>query len=104
MTEHTPATPLPFTHKVNGRLSAVLAEDGLVVMGSLVVPGLKKDAGNHAYFTHAANAYPKLVEALRELLAEWDVMHADEDQRSGITEETGGIVGARALLRELGEE
>ena len=63
-----PETPLPWT-----------TEDA-------ILPGTLQDA---AYIAHAANAYPKLVEALREVIA--GRYEADASR-------------ARALLRELGEE
>lgn len=48
---------------------------------------------NAAYIAHAANAYPKLVEALKNIAAnEWDANGATATGKS-----------VRALLREVGE-
>ena len=41
---------------------------------------------------------PALLAALRELVAEWDTDHADEDHRTGYTLDTGGIAMARAAI------
>lgn len=80
MTKHTPATPLPW-----------LADD-LPVHASLNKPRLRQ---NRAYAAHAANSYPKLVEALRHLehVASTRDRQAIED----------ALITARDLLRELGE-
>ena len=40
------------------------------------------------------NAAFALLAALEELVAEWDTTHADEDQRSGYTPLTGGMIMA----------
>lgn len=48
-------------------------------------------------------AAPDLLAALSELVAEWDVRHADEDHRTGYTLDTGGISQARiAIARATG--
>ena len=74
-TNHTPATPLPWLN---------------------LSPGVGPRAKDVAYRIHAANAYPKLVEALRDC-AEWLCeAHQGSDQW-----ERGHA--ARALLSELGE-
>ena len=43
-------------------------------------------------------AAPELLEALQELVAEWDARHAAEDHRSGYTLDTAGIAMARAAI------
>lgn len=43
-------------------------------------------------------AAPDLLAALREIVAEWDTQHADEDHRTGYTLDTGGIAQARAAI------
>lgn len=53
---------------------------------------------NAAYIAHAANAYPKLVEALRVAIKEADGWF--DDSRGGPCED---VDSCRALLRELGE-
>ena len=91
-----PATPLPWSiataaHHV--QLSAVSSGSAL---RTVEVLGFDRDANEKdtAYLAHAANAYPKLVEALRQAIA------ADPSQAKG----DGHLSPAVALLRELGEE
>jgi hypothetical protein len=96
--KHTPATPLPFTlrsHEVSKP-----GGDGTYHVNATYT--ILKDGAPLGFTEHCAavarlNAYPKLVEALRDLyrpLAKgWKV--DDMDAR---------IEAARALLRELGEE
>ena len=43
-------------------------------------------------------AAPDLLDALMEIVAEWDTRHADEDHRTGYTLDTGGIAQARAVI------
>ena len=40
----------------------------------------------------------ELIDALSELVAEWDNAHQHEDHRTGYTADTGGIETARLLL------
>ena len=89
-TKHKPATPLPYAHKSGheGKTSAIVSATGFVVAGSLVARALQRDADNHAYIAHAANAYPKLVDFVRTLTT--------DKHQTGAAAET--------LLRELGEE
>lgn len=77
MTAKKPATALPWSRK-DGHYHHVRTED-------------------IDYFIHAANAYPKLVEALRTLT---DSL-AWEERRSGTT--YSGADTAHLLLRSLGE-
>lgn len=97
-TKHQPATPLPWTqpNRTSMKLHPV---DGGGRHG-FVVATQKQDA---AYITHAANAYPKLVEALRDAI----LRHQDMKHRLGgeIASSFERANDARiALLRELGEE
>src|SRR3990167_11495800 len=94
MTKHTPATPLPWsnpiTHGVSGRIDPVcVADRGL-------------DA---TYIAHAANAYPKLVEALRTLQTRINACELGpvHDGRAIADEMESECETSRALLRELGE-
>lgn len=84
--KHQPATPLPFSTKDD---DIIYGADG-------------SDAGapevsdqNLAYVIHAANAYPKLVEALRKLVRQ---AMPDPDKA------TGAHIAAASLLGDLGEE
>ena len=43
-------------------------------------------------------AAPELLAALREVVGEWDEAHADEDNRTGFTPDTGGIAFARIII------
>ena len=65
------------------------------------------DAGRAAYIAHAANAYPKLVEAVNDLAATVkDLLDCDTSSESAASEhaEAKRIVREKlALLRELGE-
>jgi hypothetical protein len=79
---HTPATPLPW--KV---VDASVFSGKAKVCIAVEYP----NGDSAAYIAHAANAYPKLVEALREELFNFgDRVKAHERHR--------------ALLRSLGEE
>jgi hypothetical protein len=94
MTKHTPATPLPFTlrsHEVSKP-----GGDGTYHVNATYT--ILKDGAPLGFTEHCAavarlNAYPKLVEALRAVLA-----------KDGHGLRTTGELPARALLRELGEE
>jgi hypothetical protein len=126
MTKHTPATPLPWhvapvqtgrfpaypiAAKPSGKLSQV-ASVPIMARG-----GSDKDA---AYIAHAANAYPKLVEALRAAATVSDTLHhlamnghllnIKEGSRlvEALLDEVPAMYerarNADALLRSLGEE
>ena len=41
---------------------------------------------------------PALLEALQELVAEWDAQHADQDHRTGYTLDTYGVQLARSAI------
>ena len=90
-----PATPLPWEHDSdtpsrNGSPRAmVFPVDDDIDNPTVVAGGIKPE--NAAYLTHAANAYPKLVQALRPMI----------EGTAFITD--AQVETARALLRELGE-
>ena len=87
--KHQPATPLPWGSEID----AMIAKCDAAVLKSEYRKATDEIAGfvqgHRDYIVHAANAYPKLVEALRYILAHPD----DKAQRER---------GAN-LLRELGE-
>ena len=113
---HKPATALPWT--------AVKSDRGMLVMsGSHVLTGTGRPRSSHwatdaAYIVHAANAYPRLVEALETVLAHIpeSVLRKQEivcKYPDGALVEAGTkeypcfqaeVTKVRALLRELGEE
>jgi len=80
MTKHTPATPLPWTWRT---------PTGVTGMTDL------------QYAAHAANAYPKLVEALRGLMEQY----VGDRSRENVIGPAGlAADNARSLLKSLGEE
>lgn len=86
-TTHKPATPLPFIASVDN-----ISRDNLLLLRGMC--GNASDGvQNAAYIAHAANAYPKLVAALRRIDA----------TISGSQAQAVQIGNAIALLRELGE-
>lgn len=103
-TKHKPATPLPWDtagivpqfHIVGGNPQELIAD---CTVGR---DRPKADYANADYLAHAANAYPKLVDALRYFAknmdpnGEWVAQSADKRAKA--------FDDARALLRELGEE
>lgn len=80
---HKPATPLPWDFAITERGPIVVDSEGDPV------PAHSDTA---AYSAHAANAYPRLVEALRALY--------DDANGSGWS----SAAAANSLLRELGED
>jgi len=77
--KNRPASPLPWdveqpAHQESKRIVSVLDEE--------TVAGIVREAEDAAYIVHTANAYPKLVQALKN---------------------SPGTAEAHALLRELGE-
>jgi hypothetical protein len=85
MTTKNPATPLPWAATAYGLYGPARPEDGRIADFMRT-----KDA---AYARHAANAYPKLVEALRNLREAADAGSWKERRKDE----------ADALLRELEE-
>ena len=90
-TKHTPATPLPWRVSP-ARPAEVQQQSGTYSIGLMGMDG----AANAAYIAHAANAYPRLVDALRGLIALDVVLGREFYDRQTVAD-------ARALLRELGE-
>lgn len=106
-TKHKPATPLPWHLGVKQAERIIYTQDGWAVANATVYHG-HEDAEdckrNAAYIAHAANAYPRLVEALRKLEAE-----ANKVRVNMVNVKEGRALGesvndAAALLRELGED
>jgi hypothetical protein len=83
-----PATPLPWTFRESGPTK-------YGVLGSVHIPRERSVMSNNrddaAYIVHAANSYPRLVEALKECVKPANPDHAQ------------ACIDARALLRSLGE-
>lgn len=109
-TKHTPATPLPWrvieergnrpAIYVNGPLRADRTADlnSRSIAKLYNLTGWQADA---AYIAHAANAYPKLVEALLECV---DAIEAADQPKSDLPEwQRERVSNALALLRDLGE-
>ena len=107
--KHTPATQLPWkAHSANKASnfgsyeSHIRTESGLPMIAK--ARGGNDDTAeaakqNAAYIAHSANAYPKLVDALRNMTHGFRVTGGP----SGSSEHAA-FVGAEYLLRELGEE
>lgn len=102
-TNHQPATALPWHLGVKQAEQIVYDSTGWAVANATVYHGNAERAEtvqNARYVAHAANAYPKLVEALRELRASCPAP-------KGIRQDFSYILRrevADKLLRELGEE
>ena len=88
-----PATPLPWTFRESGPTA-------YGVLGSVHIPRERSAKHNTrddaAYIVHAANSYPRLVEALDAIL-NLDAKPMDHSLKEKI------VLDARALLRSLGE-
>jgi hypothetical protein len=97
MTKHTPATPLPFSVDVSPFKIYVHGNAGPrnICESPRLDEHSRQDA---AYIAHAANAYSKLVEALRLAANGLDTTGQTTKQSNDARNH------ARALLRELGEE
>jgi hypothetical protein len=96
--KHSPATSLPWKLKQDkaAPYSGIYTETGKQITHE---NGATSDE-NAAYIVHAANAYPKLVEALRETLRDRLTQANLHQLPPGIR---ARLESARALLRELGE-
>lgn len=113
MTKHKPTTPLPWrVCRMEGgrRLALVNSMGGLITYFDTI------GEDRAAYIAHAANAYPKLVQALRETSAR--LRGAAHDARQGVSQRSGNpievyseraeewereAIAADALLSDLGE-
>ena len=110
MTKHTPATPLPWNICSNGKAAknhAFGEANCPTVVGEVYgrgypigrgsSPGSLRDA---AYIAHAANAYPKLVEALRLIYTQ---TYTDADGPELRAQNESNHSRAATILRDLGE-
>ena len=89
--KHSPATSLPWSFAPASDYTGSECNIDAHTRGYIAMSGQRGDEtaeSNSRYLVHAANAYPKLVEALRELVAPSSPNASDR---------------ARALLRELEE-
>ncbi len=95
MTAHKPATPLPWAAQPIG----VAGKNNDIPISS-IEPNVTDatHAQDAAYIAHACNAYPRLVEALRQALD--FIADRSDDLDEG---EQHAVGSADALLRELGE-
>jgi hypothetical protein len=92
--KHSPATSLPWAEPVNYGASK------FEIQGQNSRLATIDKLPDAAYIVHAANAYPKLVEALRETLRDRLTQANLHQLPPGIR---ARLEAARALLRELGE-
>lgn len=93
--KHKPETPLPWAADVNNpNWNGDIDSHGTAVR-SVSVARAKRDQDT-AYITHAANAYPKLVEALKRA-QQREYNSFEPDNQSNVYKEHA------ALLTELGE-
>ena len=94
-----PATPLPWTvGKYEFEGDSIKGADGETSFCQMrYYPWVEQ--GDFPYIVHSANAYPKLVEALRELMLRCDGAEGVRADGSNIQTHN-----AHGLLRELGEE
>lgn len=108
--KHQPATPLPF--EVHVATSTRTGFDLQSAGGEALVAFNLKSEVDTRYIAHAANSYPKLVEALRslDLHCGFDLLNPCFDNRpADVTGQHWGVgkacrgCAARALLRDLGE-
>jgi hypothetical protein len=90
MTATKPATPLPWTD-IDGLHNGIVGRSA----SSLRVAKEVKFADDRAYIVHAANAYPELVAALRQLVTHMDAIVPATKQNARDN--------ARSLLAKLGE-
>lgn len=98
-----PATELPFASETRQfRINLVGGQRGRIIAATGRVDETAQD--DMTYIAHAANAYPKLVEALRDLSAQVARVAAENKHvaASGL-HCLGPSERAAALLRELGE-
>ena len=104
MTATKPATPLPWenTRRDDGKGNWSTNDIGQAVnLGGFIVARTighgARQWDDSAYIVHAANAYPRLVEALRDALSAL----VCEGHHEGVSRP---VTDGRALLRELGEQ
>jgi hypothetical protein len=102
--KHQPATPLPGTvemHAEHGLFLLSAKRDMVAEFYAVIDTAKPFGQQNAAYYNHAANAYPKLVAALSELIGK---VYADDDHAEKIAlHYRTATEQADDLLRELGE-
>lgn len=110
-TAHEPATPLPWiAHDSNDGVPGLILPGAPVVAGGLVVARVwesldpiihvERATQNAAYIAHAANAYPRLVAALREAVA---AAAMRSDSVKSVDRHYAALDAANDVLRDLGE-
>lgn len=107
--KHKPATPLPWKLRKDHESTDLLGADGDCVNSAAkgsFGDDYKRVVRDMNYERHAANAYPKLVAALRGEYAEPFEQWAQERFESGFvyTHEVYHAEMRHALLSELGED
>lgn len=95
--KHQPATPLPF--EVHEATSTRVGFDIQSAEGAALIAYNLRLSEDAAYIAHAANAYPKLVEALRAAANHINRITNPAANYGEFQE----VRTARALLRDLGE-
>jgi hypothetical protein len=107
MTKHTPATPLPW-HVNASKKGRIIGDETAEGWDALFINGANNTvakvfrSGDARSLTHAANAYPKLVEALRTVAPIIERFAAEADPQNSVLDQRRDEL--RALLRELGED
>ena len=102
---HKPATPLRLAI-AGGYLVTTKNAEGVGLDARILAKVEPHAEAALQAWCDEANAYPRLVEALRALLNHKELKRQDEYLSRGIGTETGfgkAILNARALLAELGE-
>lgn len=98
--KHQPATALPWTvgpdMRGKERIFSPASDYEVARAMSRGARNARDRRTNRNYLAHAANAYPKLVDAIRRLI--------DIPEVAKIAKGTDAMRVARELLRELGEE
>lgn len=96
--KHQPATPLPWSLKHGNHVIAGEYEfDVAIAWLTDSTPSSEKADANAAYIAHAANTYPRLIEALRQMLE----IVGPTPMRS--SKDGNQFHAAKMLMRELGE-
>ena len=103
-----PATPLPWHVGIKQAEQIVYDKTGWAVANATVYHGHSDAAdakANAQYLTHAANAYPELVAALRMYQAAFETVHpiTGEVFCEFLPSITPVVKDTRALLAKLGE-
>jgi hypothetical protein len=100
-TKIKPATSLPWhEYEVAGINRWRIANSEYTVASATSTGVRERDEANASYIAHAANAYPKLVEALRLIR---DLTYTDAEGPELRNQNARNHCRASDLLRELGE-